>query len=461
VIREFVEIPFGAKVDVKATVLRNEYIKLEHPVLPLQPPIPKTGPKPDFVINQDIYNASKNTFDVRAKIEMIGEIRGHRVALLEVYPVFYNPRENLVDYASEMTIEINLSGSDLLKTAEMRNRYYSKPYEMMLSNLVLNYDAYALTPPPDLPVGFLIIVPDEWASYVQPLAQWRMRKGYKVFVRTLSQVGGGTNTTVRNYILNAYNTWQIPPTFVLLVGDVDRIGYFTGQAAPTDLNYALMTTPDYFPDIDVSRASVANAIQLDSLIKKTVKYERNEWLYGNEWCKKAYFIASNDATYYYVAEGTHRYCMRLMRRYGVICDSLFLRNNSGTPVYTAINGGRAWVTYSGHGSISSWADNNFTSANVRQLANTDKVPIVGTYACNSGEYNSSSTTECFSETWIRVGYRGAIAHYASTVTSYWTEDDTLQRRVFDAALDSNFVWAMGMLNKGKLRYFLQMGNTTT
>ncbi|MCX8014849.1 MAG: hypothetical protein N2748_02405, partial [candidate division WOR-3 bacterium] len=47
VIREFVEIPFGAKVDVKATVLRNEYIKLEHPVLPLQPPIPKTGPKPD------------------------------------------------------------------------------------------------------------------------------------------------------------------------------------------------------------------------------------------------------------------------------------------------------------------------------------------------------------------------------------------------------------------------------
>ncbi|MCX8014516.1 MAG: Ig-like domain-containing protein, partial [candidate division WOR-3 bacterium] len=47
------------------------------------------------------------------------------------------------------------------------------------------------------------------------------------------------------------------------------------------------------------------------------------------------------------------------------------------------------------------------------------------------------------------------------VTSYWTEDDTLQRRVFDAALDSNFVWAMGMLNKGKLRYFLQMGNTTT
>ena len=76
---------------------------------------------------------------------------------------------------------------------------------------------------------------------------------------------------------------------MLLIGDVDKIGYFTGQGAGTphtDLNFAMMTTPDYLPDIDVSRYSVANAQQLDSLVQKTIKYEQNQWLNGTDGPKK-------------------------------------------------------------------------------------------------------------------------------------------------------------------------------
>ncbi|MEO0084005.1 MAG: C25 family cysteine peptidase, partial [candidate division WOR-3 bacterium] len=373
VIREFIEIPYGADVDIDYQIIKTEYYYPPHPILPLQYPIPKSGPKPDFVLNEDIYNQNQFlTFvrneektDIRARIEMIGEIRGHRVALIEIYPIAYNPKENIIEYAPEIKVNLTFHNANLLLTEQMRNRYYSKPYDMMLRGLIKNYDAYCVTPPPDLPVGYLIIVPDEWVSYVQPLAQWRARKGYKVFVRTLTQVGGGTNTTVRNYILNAYNTWSIPPTFVLLVGDIDKIGYFTGQGSgspPTDLNYSMMTTPDYLPDIDVSRASVANGAQLDSLVKKTIKYEKNEWISGTEWAKKAFFIASADPSYHGVAEGTHRYCMARMRRagYNVICDSVFAYYTSGSPaiITQKLNEGRAWVTYSGHGSETGWSDYN-------------------------------------------------------------------------------------------------------
>lgn len=470
VIREFIEIPFGAEVEVNAEVIKSEFVYPQYKVLPLQYSIPKSGPRPDFVLNEEVYNQdqfitfiqSENKSSVRARVEMIGEIRGHRVALVEIYPVAYNPKENVVEYASEIKVNLTLTGANLLLTEQMRNNYYSKPYDMMLRDLVKNYDAYVFTPPPDLPIGYLIIVPDEWVNNVMPLAQWRARKGFKVFVRTISQVGGSANNTVRNYILNAYNTWSIPPTSVLLVGDVDKIGYFvgTGTGTPnTDLNYSMMTTPDYLPDLDVSRASIANAAQLDSLVQKIIKYEKNQWISTNEWLNKSYFIASSDGSDHQVTERTHNYCMGVARRFGVICDSMFLYYNSGTPITTAINGGRAWVTYSGHGAEDRWQDPNYTSAMVRQLTNVDKVPLVGTYACLSGNFASTSHPECFSETWIRVGFRGAIAHYASSVTSYWTEDDTLQRRVFDYAFDSNFVWAMGMLNKAKIRYFSQMGNT--
>ncbi|MEO0079050.1 MAG: C25 family cysteine peptidase, partial [candidate division WOR-3 bacterium] len=86
---------------------------------------------------------------------------------------------------------------------------------------------------------------------------------------------------------------------------------------------------------------------------------------------------------------------------------------------------------------------------------------VQTYACNSGNFASSSYPECFSEAWIRNGRRGAIAHVASSVTSYWTEDDTLERRVFDCMFDSAATWIMGGLNKAKLLYFRQMGSSPT
>ncbi len=463
VVREFVEIPEGASAEVIVRNYQREEIRLDFPVYPLQPPIPKTGPTPSWTKDETFYKEDVFFPEKLASLSSFGYIRAHRICVLEVYPIRYDPQRGIIEYYPYIELEIKTAGGDIEKTFDNLRKWYSLPFEKRLSDLVINFRYYSVDAPP-LPIGYLIIVPDEWYNNIMPLAQWRLRKGYKTKVAKLSEVGGGGADVVRNYIVNAYNNWPVRPTYVLLVGDVDRIGYFTGQGSgnpPTDLNFSLMTSGDYFPDIDVSRASVANSAQLDSFVQKVIKYEKNEWITTREWLKKSYFIASSDGGNHQVAESTHKYCMRLQRRYGVICDSLFLYYNSGTPVPEAINGGRAWVTYSGHGNYDRWADNNFTSDNVRALVNVDKVPFVGTYACYSGGFHSSSYPECFSETWIRIGLRGAIGHYASSVTSYWVEDDTFQRRVFDAAMDSNFFWAMGMINKGKLRYFQQMGNNST
>jgi hypothetical protein len=465
VIREFFEIPENGEVSLTVKNFTKKEITLTYPIYPLQPPIPKTGEKPPFTIDKEFYSTDAYYPEKLADIVFIGHIRGRRVIVFEVYPIRYNPRKNKIEFYSSLELAITIKNGDLGKTFQQLRDYYSLPFEKRLKDLIINYRYYEIDPP-QLPIGYLIIVPDEWYENVLPLANWRLRKGYKVWVKKISEIGGGDTLRVRNYILNAYNNWPVKPAYVLLVGDVDRIGYFCGRGSgnpPTDLNYALMNNypDDYLPDIDVSRLSVANSVQLDSFVLKVIKYEKNEWFSERDWLKKSYFIASNDGGNHQVAESTHQYCMRLQRRYGVICDSLYLYYNSGTPITTAINGGRAWVTYSGHGNYDRWADPNFTSDNVRQLTNIDKVPFVGTYACLSGDFANATYPECFSETWIRIGFRGAIGHYASSVTSYWTEDDTFQRRVFDAAYDSNFYWAMGMINKGKLMFFRQMGNTST
>ncbi|MEO0079616.1 MAG: C25 family cysteine peptidase, partial [candidate division WOR-3 bacterium] len=461
-----VEVPFGAELSIEASCEEVEERSLGLPLLPRQEPVPKSGPRPSFVMDEKVYRADEFSPDIGARILEIGEIRGHRVATVEIRPVSYNPVKGVLRFSRKMVVKVRWAGADWERTRVMHRRYDSPAYQGRLRGIVLNAESFEEDMVPPLPIGLLIIVPDEWQANVQPLADWYRRKGFHVFVRNLTQVGGGQANTVKDYIQDAYDHWPVPPDFVLLVGDVDRIGYFTGQGQgnpPTDLNFSLVAGSDYFPDIDVSRLSVATASQLDSLVVKTVNYQKNIWSNGTQWCRKAYFIASSDGGNHQVAEGTHLYCMRKIRPMGVVCDSLWLYYGTGTPITTALNTGRAWVTYSGHGGENCWADPSpdFDIGAVHALANTDMVPFVQTYACLSGNFASTSYPECFSEAWIRNGFRGGIAHLASTVTSYWTEDDTLQRRVYDYMFDSLWTWIMGGVNRAKLKYYIQMGNSST
>jgi len=466
VYRQLIEVPYGCEVQVSADIGSTETQQLSLPVIPRQASVPKSGPPPVFTLDAEVYSTDANVPEIGARLVEVAVVRGRRVAVVEIRPVRYNPVRNLVEYAPQMRVTVKWTDADWNKTRAILRRYSSSPFAGRLDGIAVNEKQFRTHLGPSLPIGYLIIVPDAWQANVAPLADWRRRKGFSVFVRTLSQLGGGNKDTVKAYIKNAYDNWPIPPSFVLLVGDVDKIGYFTGSgegSPPTDLNFSLCEGSDYWPDIDLGRASVASAAQLDSFVEKVVRYERNDWTNGTGWDKKAYFVASADAGNHGVAENTHKYVMAKIRPLGTECDSLWTYYGSGTPVDTALNQGRAWVTFSGHGSEQGWSDPGITfhSDDVRALSNTDMIPYVQTYACLCGDFSSSSYPECFSETWIRLGRKGGIVSLASSVTSYWTEDDTLERRVFDYMFDSTYTWVMGGFNKAKVKFYQQMGDDPT
>jgi hypothetical protein len=460
VIRKFVQIPEDAELSIRTTILREHSVELRDPVYPKQAPFLKTpGFVPEFTIDNAYYAQDEFLPRVRARIIRIGEIRGNRVAVIEIYPLQYNPRTNMLRFADEIEVTIRYSGANWAKTYTKLARYQSPRFDNRISNLIVNHGYYVpVAEALPLPIGYLIITPDAWHNSMLPLADWKEQKGCHVTVAKLSETGTDTND-IFDYITNAYDNWQIPPSFVLLVGDIDQIGCWRGKGdgyPMTDLDYSLMTPGDYFPDIDLSRLSVTDEIELDGLIDKIVRYERNNWSQGTDWCKKGYFVASSDGGNH--AEGTHQYCMDLARAKGTICDSLWLFYGEGTALDTAMNDGRAWIIYSGHGSSGSWTDCGFGTSDVHSLTNTDKASFVGTYACHSGNFTMG---ECFSESWIRCGREGGIAAFASSVTSYWPEDDILQKRMFDAAFDSGLTWVSGMLTGSKLGLYLYYGDDPT
>ncbi|MDQ7797884.1 MAG: C25 family cysteine peptidase [Candidatus Edwardsbacteria bacterium] len=467
VVSEWVEIPQGARVEAFLEVISSENFNLkdrgfDKKILPVQLPVPKmpgAEEKVPFSIDRAVY--SNNEFYGKAQVTLSQpvQMRGHRAVLVTFWPVAYNPVSGEVKVITKARINLKLSGSDIAQTRKMATKYRSAAYDSPLSSTLINYGTYqSAKAVPTLPINQLIIAGDEYYDALTPLVDWDTRKGYRVFVTRTSEIPGGADTShIRQYIKSQYDG-ETPPDFVLLVGDVDVIPAYIASSADnpaTDLYYSTMAGADYLPDLYVSRISVADTVQLHNYIVKYLGYQQGAWTGDHSWMQKAYFTASNDYSYHGLAEATNNYCMALARSHSMTCDSLYYYYGTGTPVSDAFNQGRGIMTYTGHGAVTYWDGPTFYQSNVNALANTDKYALVTSFACLTGQYTYS---ECFGETWIRAADKGAMAYWGSSVTSYWDEDDILQRRLYNAFLDSGYAWIGGMTTKSKLDYFRTWGN---
>ncbi|MBN2364000.1 hypothetical protein JXL83_07700, partial [candidate division WOR-3 bacterium] len=454
VIRRLVEVPTGAQVSLNAVCAGEKDVFLTNRVYPNQPSLEKRiGAQVEFTIDIAAYSENSVYGEELARITDEGYIRGHRFVTIEVYPVRYEPYSGKLTMRDRIDVELVLAGSDVAATRLNYERYYNRQHEQFIKKMMLNAFAYGEESYPDLPIGYLIIVPDALVSGLTDFIAWKERKGYDVTVALKSQTGS-TNALIKAYIQNAYDNWPVPPAYVLLIGDNEMPAY-TGSSSGeiTDHPYGQLQGGDIFHDVWLGRFSVTNAAQLTNIINKTLNYEQPSlWTQGTEWCKKAVFMASSDN--HSITEGTHRYVIQnFLGPAGFACDTLWNYSGATTAqVSAAFNDGRSWGVYSGHGGTTSWADGpSFSQANVNALTNVSEYPIVMSYACNTGMW---SVAECFAETWIRAGNKAGVSFWASAPSSYWTEDDTLERWVFKGMFDSSITWERGFYDYGLLGVYI-------
>lgn len=460
VISEWLEIPQGATATAEYQILESREISLkelgiEQKIVPVQHPVPKiegAAEKIPFAMDQSVY--SRDEFFGQAKVTLSQPVtmRSKRAVLASFWPAAYNPVTGMLKVATRVKVTVNLTGSDQARTNSIHQKYSSKLYDRHVAGITINELAVSKTAKvvPPAPVNQLIIVVDSLYTGIQPLVDWDTRKGYYVTVTRTSEIPGGADTThIRQYIQSAYDGAN-PPDLVLLVGDVNGIpAYQSAEYSNpyTDLYYSTMAGSDFIPDLYVSRISVTNNTQLANYISKYLNYQQGSWGASQGWMQKAYFTASYDASYHAIAEATDNYCMALSRAHNITCDSLYDYYDTGTPMATAFNDGRTVMAYTGHGNITYWDGPAFNQSNVNALTNAYKSTFVTSFACLTGDF---SYGECFGETWIRAADKGAIAYWGSSVTSFWDEDDILQRRMFDAFLDSGYTLIGGMTVKSKL-----------
>jgi len=479
-VRKLISIPYGAEPTLQIVSLETQTFTFEElgitsPILPVQAPIekiPGAWENAPFNLNQQVYDDDSYQLASQVELGQVGMLRGYRFVEVILYPADVNPARHEVKVLVSARLKIILSGTDMEKTHAMRARYSSFPFETLTDRLMLksSLDEGILETNglPDAPMLLIISAPtyltnSDLLNYVA----WKSSKGFRPRLVTTDTTGGATTTAIKAYIQNAYNTWTIPPTYVLLIGDAAQIPAWTGSGAgnpKTDLNYSMLAGSDYMPDIDLARWSITTTTHMQRIVSKTLSYEQVGWTGNNTWEKWAVFMASNDN--YTVSEGTHNFVINnYLQPDGYTSDKLYCHTYGATPaqVRNSHNAGRSLSIYSGHGDYTYWADGPvFYASDVNALTNT-VYPFVQSYACLTGDFTYS---ECFMETWIRDDH-AAIGAMGSSVTSYWTEDDILEKRVmegFCANVNSgqeNQTWTAGMMNYGKVRFYAYFGNTST
>ena len=454
VLFRWVEIPVGARVRLEAAVSEKEIMSLqelgiEKQIAPVQRPVPKIPGAHEamvFEMDQDFYAQDRWYPTDLIQLGEVDQIRGHQLVPLKVHPVRYNPQKGEVSICTGLRLRIHLEGADLEETARRQRRWSSSVVNKRLQRSVLNHGRYSTKVVPPLPIGYLIIVHDNYYNQILPLAQWKQHKGFEVTVTQLSDISPQTAGGIKAYIQDAYDNWSVPPTYVLLVGDVDYIPTFSGSSSTTetDLPYGDMEG-SYLPELEVGRFSCSSTTEATAAVNKALDYERTD-LSTLSWLDDAVFMASQD--HYYVSEETHNYVIdNYLTPNGYTSYKIYARLGGGTSDITSnINAGRVIANYSGHGNQTSWSNPGFGISNIDALTNADMYPFVISNACLTSDIGYG---ECYGEHWVNVSGKGAIAHWGSSNYTYWDEDDILEKRMYRAIFEDQIYTFAGFTNQAK------------
>ena len=460
VLREHLEIPQAAVPVLEIVKTRYEEVSLadlgiEGRIFPTQHPVPKIPGAREamaFELDESSYEVDSFLPVAAARIADSGQVRAHRFVQVEIFPVQYNPKAGAIRYLTHIEIRITFKGGDRDETERRLARFASPGFDTFASREFLNNETFTSGGKDilDTPPGYLIITHDDFADEMGTFTILKQTMGYRVTMTKLSDIPMSSAQSIADYIQEAYETWSVPPAFVLLVGDTAQIPCFIessgGDNIATDLPFATMDgTSDWHPDLYVGRFSCNNEAEVATLASKTVEYTMFSMSSGTDWIKNATFMASTDNSN--ISEGTHNYVINSwLDPDGFTCSKRYTDTYGATSsqVISDINAGLSQITFSGHGSPDGWYDGpQIESSDLWPLSNVEMYPVVQSYACLTGAF----LEDCFAEAWT-THTNGGVLFFGSSINSLWDEDDILERGVYDAWFGGEYTLIRGALNEG-------------
>jgi len=335
-------------------------------------------------------------------------MRGNRFSQISISPIQYNPKQNRIRVLKDIDITFDIDLSEnrnpLLKETD------SSHFNKIASEKILGANSRISSTGGE----YLFIAPSSVESILQPLLRWKEKLGFKTKLVFLDDIGT-TADEVKTYLQNAYDTWENPPEFVILVGDVSGAiqcpaFYVEGYWTPWDVsdhNYTLLEGEDYFPDIFIGRLSVQSNMELMTIVSKIINYERNPSM-ETAWQKRALMVGFvHEWNGYSQRETLMGIRNKLLDfEYAVVDTFINPWQQGQVMLANEISEGESFICYRGTGSPSMWGGFPgvmFTNDNIDLLTNGFMLPLVTSMTCGGGDFASEQFSTCFGEKWVSNG----------------------------------------------------------
>ncbi|MFA6721585.1 MAG: C25 family cysteine peptidase, partial [Candidatus Cloacimonadaceae bacterium] len=314
-------LPFGEKVvNVSVTLSEPELqeAKAELDWVRAQQKI--SQPQPDATQpDPAIWNADKAW--PREDFRYMGtqSLRGYQIAVINIFPFKYNPVQQKLLASSEARIEIETAFD--ADTARSSANFFAPALSSAgLQGLVLNPEAAVSyqssasfrdhAPQSRLidlsvPKKMIIITGDYSAAHFANYIQWRDSQSVSTGLFTTADIysaypGTDNAEKVRNFIIDAYQTWSVTATpleYVILGGDDEivpergcygQVGNTVDQRMPTDIYFSNLDgdwnadgdniwgepsdNVDMLPEVHIGRFPAETAEEFANIIRKTQYY---------------------------------------------------------------------------------------------------------------------------------------------------------------------------------------------
>lgn len=473
----FIAIPNGATASLKLISAKTKVIPNVDLIPAAVPQLDDDNSPAVYQKNPDIYSRNVLYPETPFQVSEVSAIRGVQVVKVGVMPFQYNPvTKELVVY-SDMELQLDVEGGngtigDL--------RYRTPEWDQILQDVILNRNDL-----PEVDYGerlrkhyenretgceYMIITPDneDFITLADSIKQFRIAQGIPTEIFTVSQCGGNNFTSIRNFIRNAYNNWDMPPAAVLILGDHNTDGTqgvvsYTMNNHPSDSynpyisdhTYAVMGN-NHMPDIIMGRITGRNYEEMYHIIKKDLDYERQpptdpdfydhpitamgfqleRWF---QLCSEVvngfweYGLGKHPVRQNAIYEGipgsrwsTYENTNTVLNYFGPngcgyipqTMSHLKDWSATGNSVNEAINSGAFLLQHRDHGAEELWGEPSYSIGYIKKLTNKNLTYVMSNN-CLTGRFNYGGSTGegCFAEVFHRHQY-GALGLIAATQVSY-------------------------------------------
>lgn len=485
----FVAIPNGSKPSIKIASAKTKVIENVDLIPAPQPQLDNDNSEPVYEKDMSIY--SRNAFYPATpySISEVMTVRGVEMVQVGVMPFQYNPITKELMVYEDLELELTTEGGD---GTYGDIRYRTPEWDQILSDMLLNRDVL-----PEVDYGerlrkhyenretgceYIIITPDneEFVQLADTIRQFRTEQGIPTEIFTVTQCGGNDGTAIRNFIRNAYNSWDMPPAAVLILGDHNTdptlgVVSFTMNNHPggdgynpyiSDHKYAVMGN-NHMPNIIIGRITGRNHDELYHMIKKDLDYERtpptNPDFYDKpitamgfqleRWfqlCSEIvngfweHALAKHPVRINAIYEGTPGYRWSSNNNTNTVVNYFgpngcgYIPSNmshltdwsgTGNKVNDAINSGAFILQHRDHGAEELWGEPGYSISYIKRLANPD-LTYVMSCNCLTGRFNYGGENGCFAEAFHRHQH-GALGLIAATQVSYSFVNDVYVWGAYD------------------------------